>query len=93
MIKKKLYQKWKILKDKDLKRLILKYIYEQKHERKIKSVGSLVDVDNYLVDNYYNSQLLEGLFDKIIVKNINSRYTSSECLAVGYTKQTPSFVF
>jgi hypothetical protein len=59
-----------------------------KHEKKIKTVGSLIEAADYLANNYYNDQLLSGLYDNIIIKKENEKYSASECLkSVGYNKQ------
>jgi len=59
-----------------------------KHERKIKTVGSLLEAADYLASSHDNNQLLEGLFDDIVIKNRSSTYSASECLkVVGYNKQ------
>ena len=58
------------------------------HQRIIQTVKSLIEAADYLATGYNNDQLLEGLFDDIVIENETNKYTASECLkAVGYTKK------
>lgn len=58
------------------------------YERKITSVNSLIEAADYLFNHYDSEQILEGLFNEIVIRNIDSTLSASECLKfVGYTKE------